>query len=230
MSKINDFRRIADEAMCDINVTEEMMNEVLRKGASKRRRTGMPMFRLAAAAACGVLVFGILHFTGILKPKEISIQQDDQSGIYSATANQPESTGTNDSMLIEPRITQQLPDSPQEAGRSFGEGFLIPSYIPEGFKPVDIYASGTAEGKTDSVVLNYSDGDRSFLITEQRATEAGEFPGFEVIDINGTTGYVSSQEQFTEVYWYAEGVRYSVSGMLAREDAIETARSMEPAG
>ncbi len=229
MSEIRDFRKIADEAMCDINVTQAMKDEVIRRSKGRKRYTGMPLLRLAAAAACGVLIFGIMHFTGTMKPNEINIQQDDQPQIFSADSNQPGPTEPNDSMLMEPRIQQWQPGSLDEADRSFGEGFLIPSYIPEGFEPVNIYASETAEGKTDSVVLNYIDADRSFLITEQRSQEALKFPGFEVIDINGSVGYVNSQEQYTEVYWFKEGVQYSVSGMLHREEAVRTAKSMEPA-
>lgn len=227
MDELRDFKKIADEAMLDINVTEEMMDKVLKKGASVKRQTGMPLYRLAAAAACGILIYGIILFTGMLKPNIADIPQDDQSGIFSA--NQPEAGGPEGGILSEPRILQWQPVSPEEAAESFGEGFLIPSYIPEGFQPADIYASGAVSERTDSVVLNYLGGDRSFHIMEQRSEEAWKFPGFEMIDINGTDGFVNSLEQFTEVYWYADGVQYSVSGILTRDEAIMTARAMAPA-
>ncbi len=227
VSRNFDFKKLADEAMCDIYVTQAMMDEVIRRGSERKRRTGMPLFRLAAVAACGVLIFGILHFTGILKPDGINVPQDVQPGIFSA--NQPESAEPNDSMLNGPRIRQWQPGSPEEAGRSFGEGFLIPSYIPEGFEPAGIYASVTGEGNADSVILSYIAGDRSFMIMEQKAAEEWKFPGFEAIDINGAEGFVNSQEQYTEVYWFTGGVQYSVSGVVDREEAIMTARSMEPA-
>ncbi len=231
MSEIRDFKKIADEAMCDINVTEAMKDEVMSRSRERKRHTGMPLLRVAAAAACGVLIFGILHLTGTLKPNDNIITQDDQPNIFSATVNQPESAQQPiDGMLNEPRIQRRQPALPEEAARSFGEGFLIPSYIPDGFKPIDIYVSGTDKENADSVIFNYSAGERSFQIMEQRSTKSFEFPDLEAIDINGAAGYVNSQEQYTEVYWFSEEVRYSVSGMLAREDAIMIARSMEPAG
>jgi hypothetical protein len=230
MDEIRDFRKSADEAMCDINVTEEMMNEVLKKGTSGRRQTGMPLFRLAAAAACGVLILGIMRFAGILKPDDINRLQDDQPGIFSADMNRPESAGTDSSMLSEPGMQQWEPDSPGEAAESFGEGFLIPSYIPDGFRPAEIYASGTGKGNADSVIINYFSSDRSFQITEQRSAQAPEFTGFEKIDINGAVGYIDSQDQYTQLHWFSQGVQYSISGALIRDEAIRTARSMEAVG
>jgi hypothetical protein len=227
MDELRDFKKIADEAMFDINVTDEMMDKVLKKGTSSKRLTGKPLYRLAAMAACGIMIYGIIHFTGMLRPNVIDMQQDDQPGIFSA--NQPEGAGPEIGIRSEPGIQQWQPASPEEAAESFGEGFLIPSYIPEGFQPADIYASGTAAEGTDSVVLNYLGGDRSFHIMEQRSEEAWKFPGFETIDINGADGFVNSLEQFTEVYWYGDGVQYSVSGALTRDEAIMTARAMVPA-
>lgn len=209
MSDIRDFKNIADEVMRDINVTEPMKDEVLKRCASKRR-THIPGLRLAAVAACGVLVVGILHLSGTLMPgarvpgiqqPNIQQQQPDvrQPGIYSVPDDPSGSMPGQPEVKIFSQPTdpgEWSPGSLEEARSSFGEGFLAPTYIPEGFESADISALGPDTGNADRVILNYNHADeRFFVILEEKSTNPEEFPGFETVDINGITGYMKSSKQ-----------------------------------
>lgn len=238
MGDIRDFRNIADEVMCDINVTDEMKNEVLNR-CREKRKAHIPALKLAAVAACGVLVIGVLHFTGALKPilpdDQDKISENEQPGIFSAQDNQEKAPGQSDiSIMNEPFAAGEWqPDSLEEAGRSFGEGFLTPSHIPEGYRQIGIYASGPDSGRADKIIINYSADERFFAIIQQKTEESGEFSDFEAVDINGSNGYIMSDNagtvSYTQLYWSDDGIMYTISGALAKEEALRTARSMKPA-
>ncbi len=239
MSDIKDFKKIADESMFDINVTEEMKNKVLEK-CNEKQRTRMPVLKLAAVAACGVVVVGVLHFTGALKPVppdgyQNRTYENQQRGIFSAPNDQEAVPGQSDiSIMNEPFAAREWqPDSLEEAERSFGEGFLIPYYIPEGYKQIGIYASGTESG-TVKIIINYSADEQFFAIVEQKTEEVRESSGFEAVDINGTEGYVMSDNAgtitYTQLYWSDDGVMYTISGAMTKEEAVRIARSMKQAG
>ncbi len=239
MSDIRDFRKIADEEMCDINVTEEMKNAVIDR-CIKRWYTRMPVLRLAAVAACGVFIFSVLHFTGVLKPNlpdlpdyQVKSHENQQPGIFAVPDGEESLPGDSGISIMNEPFAEWQPDSLEEAGRSFGEGFLAPTHIPEGYKLIGIYASGTEQGRADNIVINYNAGELTFVIIEQKTEEAGEYAGFETVDINGNSGYIISNNAgtvaFTQLYWADDGVMYTISGAMTKEDALETARSMKPA-
>lgn len=252
MSDIRDFKKIADEAMWDINVTEKMKNEVLKR-CSEKQRVSMPVLRIAATAACGLLVAGMLYFTGALRqvspdnpgniddyqqPGIFSVGDDRENdpgnsdiGIKSATGLDTNPGTGSDMGIMSGQPVQWQPESLDEAGHSFGEGFLMPSHIPEGYGLSGIHASGKEMGQADMIILSYSSDERLIDITEEKTEMTGDFSGFEEVDINGVRGYVMSdnygaETYYTQLFWTDDGIMYTISGALTREEAIEIARSM----
>ncbi len=160
-NRLINLQQAADEAMKDINVTQELKEGVLNRCIRKRK---VPVARLAAMAACGVLIFGILNFSGVLwmgyQPGGPDMKGTDgaqdangtrdvpgnpQLGIFSATA---EETGTeagepDANIPNEPAVVKDwMLNTPQEASESFGSVFLTPLYIPEGFQLDNIFCVG----------------------------------------------------------------------------------------
>lgn len=235
-SKFINFRQAADEVMEDINVTQELKEKVLRSRIRKRR---VPVTRLAAMAACGVLIFGVLNFSGVLRMgyqpgghdmqgTQGVLEADDTQGALSNPEAGIFSATTEPAM-----VTDWLLNTPQEAGQSFGHAFLAPSYIPEGFQLDNIFASGSDSMIADKIILSYIAEERTFIIIEEKMPEADTFLDdeaidiYEVIDINGAEGFLKSGSSDSEVYWFRDGVYYCVSGQITGEEAVKTARSMK---
>lgn len=260
MSDMKDFKKMADEVMMDLNVTESMKERVVQRCVPKRR---FPAGRLIATAACGALILGILNFSGVLQFNKQPVQQEDQGpSIFSATdgmnesypeqtapgqaePGQPEPGQPEVNIMNEPAALKDwMPGSAEEAGRSFGDGFLKPGFIPEGFRQDSIFASGTGYADADKIILSYTAEDRTYMVIEQKTVYAGGFENYEAVDINGTEGFMKPDKQGsgdgldaggaesaiipdTEVHWFRDGVRYSVAGLITREDALKVARSMK---
>lgn len=238
MSDIRDFRKIADEAMWNINVTDEMKNEVLRK-CGQKQHVRMPALRIAAAAACGVIVAGMLYLAGILKQilpdHPGNAPESQQPGIFSAADNAADNQEVDPADhgmgIMSEQVKQWQPASLEEAGKNFGEGFLIPSGIPDEYGQADIYASGNEIGQADRVVISYSTEEHLFEIIEEKTNDTVEFADFEEVDINGVKGYLMSEDMGTETYytqlcWTDNGIMYTIVGSLTRQEAIEIARAM----
>jgi hypothetical protein len=62
-----------------------------------------------------------------------------------------------------------------------------------------------------------------------------ELVGFEEVDINGAIGYLKPSlddkkdvaSLDVELYWFKDGVQYSVIGLITPEEAIKIATSMK---
>lgn len=233
-SKYINFRQAADEAMQDINVTQELKERVLARSTNKRRA---PVFRLAAMAACTVLIFGILNFSGVLRR---GYQPDNQN--VQGTHGILEADNTQDALSAPEAgiFSATIEQSGMQAGQSFGGAFLTPTYIPEGFQQEKILATGSDPLIADKIILSYIAEERTFVIIEEKIPEADNFldDGANDIDdaadigetvvINGTEGYQKADPSGSQVHWFKDGVYYSVFGQITVEEAVKVARSMRP--
>lgn len=241
---MKDFKKLADDAMSEIFVTEEMKDRVIDAG---RRKSRSPAGRLVALAACAAVIFGVLNLTGVLNFQSgMQGQPDQQMNIFSATNTAspgiaslpgPFDTGAANS----PKSAAEWnPATLEEAGASFGPAFLIPSYIPDSFELGQILASGRDAENAANISIIYSSGGRSFTITEQKENggiNTDIFKGYRKVKIGGSDGYIetagadgnsSSGTGTTEVHWFSNNVHYSVTGHLTQEDALMTAELMLP--
>lgn len=251
-NRLINIRQAADEAMKDINVTQELKERVLNRCTTKRR---VPVARLAAMAACGVLIFGILNFSGVLRMghqlgdpdmqgtqgvQDANGTQDVLSnpevGIFSATVEETDTeTGQPDANIPnEPAVvTDWMLNTTQEAEQSFGSSFLTPLHIPEGFQLDNIFAKGLGSMIADKIILSYIAKDKTFIIIEEKMPETDTFLDDEAIDIeeeieiNGAEGFLKTSPSVSEVYWFKDGVHYYVSGQITGEEAVKVARSMK---
>lgn len=251
MIVMKDFKKIADEAMSEIYVTEGMKDKVIAKSKGRSR---IPAGRLIALAACGVLILGGLELTGALKLKNLQESQPNQQmNIFSATntaapgvasTEGPKDTGGAEKAGAgngQAAAAEWKPANLDEAGASFGPDFLVPAYIPDDYKPGQINASGADTKNAVKVVISYSSGKHTFTINEQK--ESGEandpelFKDYHKVKVGGSDGYVktaatggssASGTANTEVHWFKNDTHYSVTGELTQEDALMTAELMLP--
>lgn len=238
MNDMKSFRNISDRIMKDLVVTPELKSKTLEKCKTKSYK---PVIGVLVPAACVVLIVAVMAAAGRFpwngntvpeKSSEITVLLEAAQG---GESRQQDNSGDALKAAQEEQL-QVVYKSPEEARKDFGDSLLIPGYIPEGFILNSI--EGTVKGgqKADRVVLNYSSGEVSFVITEERNSVGYEFPDFKAVDINGITGYVKTDrsktegqtgQQHTELHWTGNESRYSVVGQISEELAINIARSMK---
>lgn len=235
---MEDFKRIADEAMSGITVSEELKRKTLERCI---RRKAVPLSKFLVPAACFLLILCVVNFSGILQKNPFidGNESTQPEGIITAhsSENAENFSLQNDDMTVDLFAEKEREiKTLEEARDSFGDAFLTPSYVPENYKLAYIRASGPDENTADRVVLNYSDGNRSFSVIQEKVSMQQELTGFKTVDINGIAGYLralpvdageNKDVPGAEIHWFKEGVHYSITGSLTEDEAIRIASSME---
>lgn len=230
-----DFKNIADDIMKDVKVDEELKTKTLQKCLNKNYRS---INKVLIAAACFLLIIGIVKISHIL-PLKNQENQDETSennimmsidGIEST----PENSGNN--ILNVEEEKSWVIDTLDNAKREFGNYFLIPMYIPQDYKLQEINVWGLEQGKATKIILSYSSGEKSFMIIQENGEMENQFIDYEQVDINGakglvriniSTGIENEDIMKTELHWFKDDVHYLIEGLITKEDAIEIARYMK---
>ena len=236
MINLKDFKHAADEAMSNINVSDELKKKTLLRCTAKKH---FYINKQLLSAACIVIVVGIVSISGILNYKSLTgVPHNHQAEPFISpgrnTAGNPESAHSDASPLHGTFETKML-KTLKEAAEVFGDKFFTPSYVPERFRLDTIFAFGLKDASADRIILNFISENQSFSIVQEKALWENAFTGNKQVDINGFIGYISSEKapgadkesSTTEVYWYNEEVIYRVVGMITESEAIKIARSLE---
>jgi hypothetical protein len=125
-------------------------------------------------------------------------------------------------------------ESLEAARDEFGEGFLVPAQLPEGFRLESIHAYGE-KGEASQIILAYASEDKSFLVIEEKTETRLQVENARKVELQGETGYLNPgfpQDQqpdpvMNELHWYVNNVHYSVGGLISEQETVEIALSMK---
>lgn len=223
MIDLKNFRNMADDLMNDVQMTEQLKDKTLARLRSQRK-SSVPLYKVLVPAACLVFVLGMVQFSGILPQK--NIQSPEMISDAHILVASPESTGIA-------REQTRLLNTLDEAYAAFGKGFLVPAVLPEGFELKEITAFGSEKDRTNKMTLLYVSFDKTVLITEEMTDSLKDSNGYKAVTINGNIGYIKpastneNEPAETEIFWYAQGVRYTLTGLVTKEEATQIAQSMK---
>jgi hypothetical protein len=232
VSSLRNFKSIADEAMNDINVSEQLKDKTLKQCTKKKH---VNMGRLLIPAACFVLILAFVNKSGVL-PFKAQTENKEKAEINIMLSSGGEAGTQEDTGKTPDEIKSWQLDTMEEARMKFGEYFMMPSFIPDGYKIGSIYVSGFVEDAASKSTLTYTSEGRSFLIIEEKSPFEGGIENFKPVEINGVKGYMKPGTSDTgekvenfdnEIHWFLNGVHYSVSGQITENDALNVARSMK---
>ena len=103
-----------------------------------------------------------------------------------------------------------------------------PSYLPEGYEFVDYMME--IDSEREVVSLRYMNEDEQLHLCEQISddTEQHELSmdDPEVVSINGTDGEFTSMIGINTLRWIADGIDYSLSGTLEKDELVKVAESL----
>lgn len=229
MSSLEDFRNISDEIMKDIEAGTALKHKTLIRC---RKNSLKPVIGILTAAACVVLIIAAVNTVGwqgrTKDNSRITVMLEQGSGMENAPARNSAS-----GMLQSPQEADVYsPAVPEEAKKAFGEALLLPEYVPEDFKLASVNISKDNAQNINKIILAYTGGKGSFEIKEEKTKPGTGFQGYKTLKINGISGYIKSnnredESRYTEVYWWDNGITYSVTGGITEKEAIKIAEAMK---
>lgn len=118
-------------------------------------------------------------------------------------------------------------NSIDEAKTWYGAGLLVATFTPAHFLLDSIQAYGQNIGIADTIVISYVFDDRSYEIKQQILDSPVSFYSEEKVDVHGNVAYITTNTlDCTFLQWVDDGVYYSVSGLISKEEALLVARSL----
>jgi len=132
--------------------------------------------------------------------------------------------------VVEESFEDRMPETMtlDEARANLTFDLRTPSYLPEGYE-LDDHAMVTG-GEREVVSLKYINGDERLYLSEwisDDTEQSGMIRGEpEIVSINGTDGEFTSVFGMNTLRWSADGIDYSLSGGLEKDELVNVAESM----
>ncbi|MDQ6421672.1 DUF4367 domain-containing protein [Paenibacillus sp. LHD-117] len=201
-----------------MELSEQVKQKIRQQAAAETggRRFALPKSWIMGAAAA--LVAAVILIAGL--------QQPSAPGEYPIDSVPPTNEGTVGSELSQ-LVTTSLA-SVEEARSAFGEGLLVPSFVPEGFALSEMAAVGLEGEPARDVLFTYNSGEKTVTFSTSRMPAVFPQELFSPTQVGGADGYVFEQPELVELYWMSDGVQYGIVGNLSAEDAMKLAESATP--
>lgn len=241
LDPLQHFKSEADEYLfANLHFDSLMKERVMRSLSAENKRFSMKdrlgprwvkcsVSVITAAVVASVIFFSwpdlqqetIVSQPNIVQPMEGTIEGTSTPLQTFGTYNQPEESD----LIGQPTQQFQL-KSLEDAIAWYGDQLLTPSYTPDHFQLNNIHAHGKSKELADTISLTYIFDDRSYDIIQQKLVSPVSSPFEEKVDIHGFEAYMTIQSNAAFIQWYADGVQYTVSGMISKEEALLIARSL----
>ena len=115
----------------------------------------------------------------------------------------------------------------EEARANLTFDLRTPSYLPDGYEFGHVLVTG---GKREVASLQYMNGDERLHLSEwisDDTQQSGMMMGEpEIVSINGTDGEFTSMFGMNTLQWSADGISYSLSGGLEKDELVNVAESL----
>lgn len=237
MIDLKELKNIADTALSDLTVSEELKKKTL-KGLHRKVRPWPKTILMPAACAAALIVVvssGVFYFgekqasqTGMGNTGITTLADtDNKSGAVA-----PNSTFSPGAQVLESWKVETMED----AKKYMGGAVLTPSYIPESSTLKEIIAAGPTTGNAISIMMEFELQGRPFTITQDKGVTKKINPeNSKELDINGMQGFVNSTKfdnadttiYSTTIRWYKDDFMYAVQGSISEEEAIKVAQSLK---
>jgi hypothetical protein len=233
MSSLKSFKSEADEIMKYITISEELKEKTLMKIKEEKSR----FFRTSLIpAACMVIVLTAVvlwRYPHLIKSTTNETAKGNSQGVNILTAPNgstlPAQSGNNTAAPSATVVSKDI-KTLNEAKEFMGIGILEPSYLPEGFDLKGIQGISNDDSKVRNIWLEYTSGDRTFVISVEQNTKWGSFDGYKTVDIDGREGHLKSFKdnsfESAELRWYIDKNFYTIEGAISGEEALRIAQSL----
>ncbi|WP_337101088.1 hypothetical protein [Paenibacillus sp. YIM B09110] len=123
------------------------------------------------------------------------------------------------------QLTTTKLGSIEEAKASFGEGLLLPSFVPNGYTLTEMAAVGLPDQPARDIIFTYTSGEHTVTFSASRMASAYPVELFTKTKVGEVDGFVFEQPSMTELFWTMEDVHFGITGPIAGDEAMKIALS-----
>ncbi|MGO4549357.1 hypothetical protein AB4Z29_31730 [Paenibacillus sp. 2TAB23] len=123
------------------------------------------------------------------------------------------------------KLTTMTLGSIEEAKASFGEGLLLPSFVPEDYTLTEMAAVGMLGQPARDIIFTYTSGEHTVTFLASRMASVYPADLFTKTKVGKMDGFVFEQPGMTELFWTMEDVQFGVTGSIPGDVAMKMALS-----
>ncbi|MEA1908422.1 MAG: outer membrane lipoprotein-sorting protein [Euryarchaeota archaeon] len=136
--------------------------------------------------------------------------------------------------VVETSLEDMMPEKMtlEEARANLTFNLTTPGYLPEGygFEHAIVYGDAVFGNGQEMASLQYTDGSGALYLTEQVSDDSDQpehaMGEPEIVSINGTDGEFTSMFGMNTLQWSADGIDYSLSGAIGKDELVNVAESL----
>ena len=218
------LRKESDDLLfAGMELNDRIKQQIRQQAAvdKKGRRFVMNKTWMISAAGLTAAVLLFASFPLLEKP---SVPVPTESPVVSAPSVPPANEGGAAGSELSPLITTKA-ESIEAAKTAFGEGLLVPGDLPEGFALKEIVTVGMQGEPVRDAVFTYASGEKTLTFAASRMPAAFPVEMFTKTQVGDAEAFVFEQPELTELFWFADGIQYSITGPLSADQAIQAAES-----
>lgn len=122
-------------------------------------------------------------------------------------------------------LTTTTLGSIEEAKAAFGEGMLLPSFVPKGYTLTEMVAVGMPGQPARDITFTYTSGEHTVTFSASRMASVYPAELFTRTKVGEEDGFVFEQQGMTELFWTMEDIHFGVTGSIAGDEAMKMALS-----
>jgi hypothetical protein len=234
MNRLKDFKNIADEAMKDIIVSEELKAKTLV--ICKKNKPSLIKTPLLPAACIVILIVSVISwrliYNGTEPNKQISKDNNQDINIMKTPENNTLPLPNDSKQTVPQRTTVSVELKNLAEAKSYIRGKNIEAaYIPKGFQLTMLQGVSYDNDARRSLWIQYTLNESSFVISIEDESQWKSVEGYKDLDVNGATGHMKhfkdGNTELAELRWFVDKDMYTVEGNLSEEEALKVAKALK---
>jgi hypothetical protein len=216
------FRKESDEMLfSNMEMSEQLKRKIRQEAAAEKAGRKSKLAKLWKVAAVGLAAaVAIVVAIPLLGTPSAPAPVDNTTENVSPPLTNGGIAGSELSQL-----TTTTLGSIEEAKASFGEGLLLPSFVPNGYTLTEIAAVGMPDQPARDIIFTYTSGEHTVTFSVSRMASAYPTELFTKTKVGEVDGFVFEQPNMTELFWTMEDVHFGITGSIAGDEALKMALS-----
>lgn len=234
MDSLKQFKDIANEAMKDITVNNDLKEKTMMR--IRPKKNNLIKATLIPAGCLIVMLAAVFMWKSPLKlyypNNQISENTPQNANIMLAPENNtlPIAQEGKQAGILRSTVSNSL-KTLEEAKQFMSNSAVIPTYLPRGYELKRIQAVVYNNEKRRSLSIEYVLADKSFVISIEQNSDWKSFEGYKDVNINGITGHMKifkdGSYESAELRWFIDKSLYTVEGEISEEEAVKISKSLK---
>ncbi|CAM4444360.1 hypothetical protein FHS16_003914 [Paenibacillus endophyticus] len=218
------FRKESDEMLfSSMEMSEHLKRKIRQEAAAEKAGRKWKLAKSWKVAAVGLAAaVSIVVAIPLLGTPSAPAPVDSTTENVSPSQTQTNGGITGSDLT---KLTTLSLGSVEEAKASFGEGLLLPSFVPNGYTLTEMAAVGMPGQPVRDIIVTYASGEHTVTFSVSRMASVYPAELFTKTKVGDVDGFVFEQPGMTELFWTMENVHFGVTGPISGDVAMKMALS-----